>query len=119
VTRALVVGLVAMTLVACGDDGPVDRSPNEPYPITAIDYHFHDAHPSLPISPDRAVVFVNRSRNIHNVTLIGTDYSRDLPVGDELLIDPISSLLPEEGVYDFFCSYHRDRDMVGVLVIEG
>jgi hypothetical protein len=119
VRRALVAGLVAMSLVACGDGGPVDRSPSGPYPITAIDYHFHDAHPSLPISPDRAVVFVSGGRNIHNVTILGTDYNRDLPVGGELVIDPISSVLPEEGLYDFYCSYHRDRKMEGVLVIEG
>ena len=73
----------------------------------------------MPIDPDRAVRFVNGSRNIHNVTIIGTDYSRDLPVGEELVIDPISSVLADEGVYDFYCSYHRDREMVGVLVIEG
>ncbi len=112
------LGLVVVSLVACGDGGPAGSSAG-PYVVSAIDYHFHDAHPSLPIDPDRALIFRNVGRNRHNVTIIGTEYRRDLPVGEELVIDPISSVLPEEGLYDFYCSYHRDRKMQGVLVIEG
>jgi plastocyanin len=118
VRRAVLLGLVVVSLVGCGDRGPGGAS-DDPYYVATIDYHFHDAHPSLPITPNRAVVFTSHARNIHNVTIVGASYSRDLPVGGEIVIDPISSVLPEEGVYDFFCSYHRDREMVGVLVIEG
>ena len=52
---AIVVIVVSGVL---GRDGPA------PYVITAIDYHFHDAHPSFPIAPgSRATAFVRKTRS--------------------------------------------------------
>ena len=34
--------------------------PSLPYGIVAIDYHFHDAHPSIPLDPSRDVTFSNQ-----------------------------------------------------------
>ncbi len=88
-----------------------------PYVVTAIDYHFHDAHPSLPISLDRPVQFSNQGRNPHNVTIEGTDYDRTFRPGVRITLDPVSSLLDAPGRYPFFCKLHADRGMSGVLVV--
>jgi Cupredoxin-like domain len=106
---------VLMVLAACGQDEPAP--PTGPYVVTAIDYHFHDAHPSLPIALDRAVQFSNQGSNRHNVTIEGTEYDRIVGPGKRLTIDRIGSLLPEPGRYPFVCRLHADRGMSGVLVL--
>ena len=108
-------GMVLLAVGACTDEGT--REAEGPYVVTAIDYHFHDAHPSLPIRPDRAVQFSNQGRNLHNVTIEGTSYDRTVRPGGRMTIDPIGSLLPEPGRSPFFCKLHADRGMSGVLVI--
>jgi hypothetical protein len=110
-----VSAVVAACLTGCSDGG-TDGVPG-PYVVTAIDYHFHDAHPSLPIELDRAVQFSNQGRNPHNVTIEGTSYDRTYGPGERITIDPIESLLPEPGTYAFYCKLHRDRGMSGVLVL--
>ena len=103
------------------EPGNGDRTPESPgpYVVTAIDYHFHDAHPSLPIPLDRAVQFSNQGRNPHNVTIEGTDYDRIIEPGERITIDPIGSVLPAPGTYPFVCRFHADRGMSGVLVLVG
>jgi plastocyanin len=114
--------LPALTLLLCaasctsGSAGPTP-SPQGPYVVTAIDYHFHDAHPSLEIDLDRAVQFSNQGRNPHNVTIEGTDYDRIVEPGERITIDPIRSVLSAPGTYPFFCRLHADRGMSGVLVL--
>ncbi|HYU57599.1 MAG TPA: hypothetical protein VEO00_06065 [Actinomycetota bacterium] len=118
--RPALAVLLALLGSACGLTGPLEvpsPEPTGPYVITAIDYHFHDAHPSRPVSLSRAVAWNSQARNVHNVTIEGTDFSMDLPPGERIEIDPISSLLPEPGRYRFFCAYHVDRGMRGVLVL--
>ena len=85
--------------------------------VTAIDYHFHDAHPSLPIELDRALQFSNQGSNPHNVSIHGTAYDRTLRPGERITIRPIGSLLKQPGRYPFVCKLHRDRGMSGVLVV--
>jgi hypothetical protein len=108
-------------LPACGGDGPPRaegaQPPSGPYVVTAIDYHFHDAHPSLPIPLDRAVQFSNQGRNLHNVTIEGTDFDEMVRPGKRLTVDPIGSLFSTRGRYPFFCKLHADRGMSGVLVV--
>jgi plastocyanin len=111
--------VLAVLASACSDPtrapGPMEQT--TPYVVTAIDYHFHDAHPSLPIQLDRAVQFSNQGRNRHNVTIEGTGYDRTFGPGRRITVDPIGSLLPEPGRYPFVCRLHADRGMSGVLVI--
>ncbi len=103
-----------LPLAACGDN---EAPPVGPYVVTAIDYHFHDAHPSLPIALGRAVQFSNQGSNRHNVTIEGTTYDRTFRPGLRVTIDPISLLLPSPGTYSFVCKLHADRGMSGVLVV--
>jgi Cupredoxin-like domain len=122
VTRILVAGLAALLLAVpgCSDresGGPTPSpSPTGPYVVTAIDYHFHDAHPSLPIAMDRTVEINNQGSNIHNVTFEGLDYSETVRPGRRLAIDP-AELFGTPGRYPFVCRFHVDRGMTGVLVI--
>jgi plastocyanin len=85
--------------------------------VTAVDDHFHDAHPSGPIHIGNALVFHNEGSNLHNVTIEGTTYSHDLPVDGTLRIDPASDVFPGPGTYRLICKYHVDRGMKGRLVI--
>ena len=110
---AAATAITLLSLTGCDDQRAAG-----PYVVTAIDYHFHDAHPSLPIALSRAVQFSNQGRNPHNVTIEGTDYDRTVAPGERITIDPISSLLESPGRYSFVCKLHADRGMSGVLVVE-
>jgi plastocyanin len=108
------VGALLAATACSGSRPPSDRPP---YVVTAIDYHFHDAHPSLPIQLDRAVQFSNQGRNPHNVTIEGTAFDRTFQPGARITIDPVGSVLEAPGRYPFFCKLHADRGMAGVLVV--
>ncbi|HJU57867.1 MAG TPA: cupredoxin domain-containing protein [Actinomycetota bacterium] len=92
------------------------QSDPAPYVVTAIDYHFHDAHPTLPIGAGRALVVKNEGRNVHNVTVDALGFSRDVRPGARLTIDDISDRLAP-GRYVVMCRYHVDRGMTGTIVI--
>ncbi len=87
------------------------------YVVTAIDYHFHDAHPTTPIGPGRDLVVQNDGRNVHNVTIPGTTYSQDVAPGRRLVIRDIAAFLGGPGEYPFFCRFHQSLGMTGVIVI--
>jgi len=87
------------------------------YVVTAIDYHFHDAHPTTPIGPGRDLVVKNDGRNVHNVTIPGTTYSEDVRPGDRLVIRNIAAFLGGPGEYPFFCRFHESLGMTGVIII--
>ena len=89
-----------------------------PYVVTAIDNHFHDAHPSLPIGGGRDLVIRNQGRNLHNATIDALGISRDVRPGDRLTIEDITERL-EPGRYALVCRYHDDLGMTGTIVIAG
>jgi hypothetical protein len=118
VIRRIAVAL-AVVLAACSEDHPARRRlypSTGPYVVTAIDYHFHDAHPSEPIPRDRALEFSNQGSNVHNVTIPGTDVDRNIAPGARMRFET-GSLFDEPGEYPFYCELHRDRAMSGVLVV--
>jgi plastocyanin len=91
----------------------VDR----PYVVTAIDYHFHDAHPTLPIGPGRDLIVRNQGRNLHNVTIPALGISRDVRPGGQVAVGSIADRLPP-GRYELFCQIHLAAfGMKGVIVI--
>jgi plastocyanin len=94
------------------------REPSKPYVVTAIDYHFHDAHPTLPIAPGRDLVFKNAGSNVHNVTIAALGIAHDIVPGGEFTVADIADQL-EPGSYTFVCRFHHDRGMTGVIVIAG
>jgi hypothetical protein len=110
-----VVVTVGGLVLALGDGG--DAGPEGPYVVTAIDYHFHDAHPTLPIRSGRDLVVKNAGRNVHNVTIPALGYSEDVQPGRQLTISDVAAKFGAAGRYPFVCLYHRDRAMRGVIVI--
>ena len=112
-SRVLPAVLLAAALGACTEEPPAPK----PYVVTAIDYHFHDAHPSLPIDLDRPVQFSNQGRNPHNVTIEEAGIDRNVQPGERWTPGTARELFGEPGTYDFVCKLHADRGMSGVLVI--
>ena len=119
VVAIAVAGVAAAVALALVSDAEPEPSPTPagPYVVTAIDYHFHDAHPTFPIGPDRDLVVRNVGRNVHNVTIPALGYSQDVRPGHELTIADVAEQLGAAGRYPFFCRFHRDRGMKGSIVI--
>ena len=124
----LVIGLVALmgcshsVEAAPGQNLPLKIQPDDPslpYGITAIDYHFHDAHPTRPLGMTRTVVVTNEGSVGHNVTIPGTNIDKNLKPGQKLVIPDIGKLLGGPGYYPFFCDLHVPQGMAGVIVIKG
>jgi hypothetical protein len=124
------LALVGGFLSGCGDGSPragaspggetvrsLAPDPNAPYVVSAVDYHFHDAHPSAPLPLDQTLIFRSQSTNLHNVTIIGTGFSRNLRPLKDLVIEPISSVFPGPGRYRLLCKFHVDRNMFGTIVV--
>ena len=109
---ALLAGATIVLVLVAVSMGTSPR----PYVVTAIDYHFHDAHPTLPIGPGRDLIVKNAGRNLHNVTIPALGYSRNVQPGGQLDIADIAAHL-SPGRYVMFCKIHRDRGMSGVIVI--
>lgn len=106
------LAVVVVFAVARGSSEP-------PYVVTAIDYHFHDAHPTFPIGPGRDLVVKNAGRNLHNVTIPAIGFSGEVAPGEELVIEDLASRFEGPGRYTLICVYHQDRGMNGALVIAG
>jgi hypothetical protein len=107
---------------APGQNLPLKIQPDDPslpYGITAIDYHFHDAHPTRPLGMTRTVVVTNEGSVVHNVTIPGTSIDKNLKPGQRLMIPDIGRKLGGPGYYPFFCDLHVPQGMAGVIVIKG
>jgi hypothetical protein len=128
------VAIAALLASACSP-GPSDRSsatfspsslpvivapddPSLPYGITAIDYHFHDAHPTRPLGVTRTVLWTNQGSVAHNVTIPAIDFSKDIAVGQTIEIKDLGKKLGGPGVYTFFCKYHAPLGMSGTIIIK-
>lgn len=126
--RRRLPAIVLVLLVACGTSraasGPPlitqgSDDPNAPYGIVAINYHFHDAHPSIPLAATRTVTWVNEATLKHNVTFPSIGFSEDLPVGGTITIEDLGQKLGGPGTYTFYCKYHQEFGMIGTIVIKG
>ena len=110
VAVAVAVAGLALGLLLGGEEP-------QPYVITAINYHFHDAHPTFPIGPGRDLIIKNASTNLHNVTIPALNFSEDVRPGQQIVIPDIASRFSAPGRYTFVCLYHQDRGMAGTLII--
>jgi plastocyanin len=109
--------LLILTTIALVLAAVLLRSQPRPYVVTAIDYHFHDAHPTFPIGPGRDLVVTNQGRNVHNVTIPALGYSADVRPGGQVVIGSIADRLAP-GRYELFCRIHLAAfGMKGVIVI--
>jgi len=112
----LILAAVALGVLVLA--AAVLREPPKPYVVTAIDYHFHDAHPTAPLAPGRDLVVKNAGSNVHNVTIAALGIVHDVAPGDEFRIEDIGGRLAP-GSYTLICRFHRDRGMTGTIVIAG
>ena len=124
------VGLaIAIALVACSpnaspeDDGAnvrvLPRPTTGPYVSVAVDNHFHDIHPEdgVEIAADRPLVVKNQGRNLHNVTIVGTDVRKDLRPGKVFRTRPLGRFLEVGETYDVICRYHDSQGMTGRFTV--
>jgi len=111
--RAMGLAVAVLAVVA---SAIVLRAEPRPYVVTAIDYHFHDAHPTFPIAPGRDLVVKNVGRNRHNVSIPALAFDRDVAPGGQVVVEDIGSRLGP-GRYELICRIHLDRGMTGVIVI--
>jgi plastocyanin len=91
--------------------------PTTAYGVTAIDYHFHDAHPTLPLAPDRTIVVTNEGRVRHNVSIPGTGFSKDIEPGDRIVLRDVGELFGGPGTHVFICRFHASLGMRGTVVV--
>ena len=105
--------------ITVGPDGILRLAddPTKPYGVTAIDYHFHDAHPTLPLSPDRIIVVTNDGRVRHNVSIPGTDFTKDIEPGDRIVLRDVGELFDGPGTHVFICRYHASLGMKGTVIV--
>jgi Cupredoxin-like domain len=93
------------------------RAEPGPYVVTAIDYHFHDAHPTRPLVSGEDFIVENQGRNVHNVTIPALGFSQDVAPGGRVVIPSIADRL-EPGRYQLYCRIHLEEfGMKGVIVI--
>jgi hypothetical protein len=118
---ASTVGCLTLLVACAADRDPnagASPGPTGPYVSVAVDNHFHDIHAEndIQIDSQRAFVVKNQGRNLHNVTIVGTDISEDVRPGNELSFDPVGEFL-EPGTYDLICRYHDNVGMSGRFTV--
>ena len=126
--------LLAAALVGCTAD-EVPRSVPTTESANRIDCPSAEPHPDLPSTLMAAVVddftfraldgaelpscvsldLMNEGRAVHNFSVEETTIAVDIPVGTSRTSPPLAL---HEGEYRFYCSYHRDRGMVGTFTID-
>jgi len=107
------LGLIAIALVIFGvavgggRGAPVAQAAPV-WVVSAVDYHFHDAHPTPHLALNETLVVTNYGMNQHNVTIPGIGYSANVAPGKSLVIRNIGARLGGNGRYLMYCAYHRD-----------
>ncbi len=121
--RLSAVAFAVLFSAACDSASPdVAAAPTPqatgPYVSVAVDNHFHDIHPEdqKTIAADRAFVVRNEGRNLHNITILGTNINRDVRPGRSLTLDPVGDSL-DPGTYRIVCKYHDYVGMNGEITI--
>jgi hypothetical protein len=120
----LIAVLLALAACSSGGDESARKDPppspeaTGPYVSVAVDNHFHDIHreDEIEIAADRGFVVKNQGRNLHNLTILGTDIAEDIKPGEEFALEPIGDHL-DPGVYRVFCRYHDSAGMVGAFEV--
>lgn len=111
-----------LALSACSEN-PVEPESNirpgklqpttGPYVSVAVDNHFHDVHAEENVTFDASRPFVvrNEGSNLHNVTIIETDFSKDIRPGRSV------RMKLEPGTYHLVCRYHAEQGMTGEFTV--
>jgi hypothetical protein len=119
--------LIAL-LGACSDSSADDdgsnvrvlpRATTGPYVSVAVDNHFHDIHAAdhIEIAADRRFVVRNEGRNLHNVTIPGSDINQDIRPGKSLRTPLLESFLEVGETYTVICRFHGAQGMTGQFTV--
>ena len=123
--RAAILGVAFLLGPSCASNGDGSSirpgkitSTTGPYVSVAVDNHFHDVHPEdhIDVSGDRPFRIENQGRNLHNVTFVGLDISKDIRPGKSVAFDPVGEVLGV-GTIEFLCKYHDFAGMSGEITI--
>jgi plastocyanin len=115
---------VFLAMLSCGSDHDSSIRPGKvssttgPYVSVAVDNHFHDVHPEdhIEVAADRPFTIENQGRNLHNVTFVDFDVSKDIRAGKSVTFDPVGEVLGV-GKVEFFCKYHDFAGMRGEITV--
>jgi plastocyanin len=112
----VVVALTVVIVAVAGAGEPTAKAAPV-WVVSAVDYHFHDAHPTPRLALNETLVVINYGMNSHNVTIPGIGYSANVAPGKSLVIRNLGARLGGNGRYFMYCAYHRDLGMKGTIVI--
>jgi hypothetical protein len=128
--RVCMVGVaIAIVLVACSSNASPDgdgrdvrvlpRPTTGPYVSVAVDNHFHDIHPEddIEIAADRPFVVKNQGRNLHNVTILGTEVDEDIRPGETFRTRALERFLEVGEDYTVICRFHDELGMNGSFTV--
>ena len=82
--------------------------------VSMLDTEFEPA--CFAISSTQGVQLANTGSRTHNFS-IEDAVDIDVEPGGRFNTDPLEDLVAP-GTYDFFCKYHRDAGMIGVIIVE-
>lgn len=106
-------GTVLLEGEAATDRGSVDVAEGQDVELEAGDFYFE---PTVWLGGPGATALVritNATQTQHNITL--SDLGIDEEIGPGQTVE-VELTFPSSGTTVFFCSYHRDRGMLGALV---
>jgi plastocyanin len=115
ITLALVLAATAIGLAACGggsSDGGGSSSGNAEVGMT--EYYFQPAKVQDAAGKTLTLTLKNTGTVEHNFTLDEQNVSKDVEPGEQ---GEVTVTVPDSGQLVFYCKYHRQRGMTGLLTI--
>ncbi len=106
-------GTVTIDEEAATDRGTADVAAGEDLEIEAGDFYFAPTVITGPGGDDVDITVANLSGTLHNLSIDEQSIDADVEGGATITV---SARFPDAGTAVFYCSYHRDRGMLGVLV---
>jgi plastocyanin len=108
---ALVLGAVAIGAAGCGGGSSSDSGSGKTQ-VDMDNYFFDPASVKAPAGKKITIELVNDSSDEHNFTLTEQGVSKDVEPGEE---GEVTVTVPKSGTLTFYCKYHRERGMTGML----
>ena len=108
---ALVLGAVAVGAAGCGG-GSSSNSGSGKTEVDMDNYFFDPGSVKAPAGKKITLELKNGSSAEHNFTLTEQGVSKDVEAGEE---GEVTVTMPKSGTLTFYCKYHRDRGMTGML----
>ena len=115
ITLALVLAGTAVGLAACGGgSGDDDGSSSGKTEVGMTEYYFQPAKVQGAGGKTLTLELTNTGSVEHNFTLDEQNVDRDVEPGEE---GEVTVTVPDSGQLVFYCKYHRQRGMTGLLTI--